>query len=419
MKVKLWRVLVPVCIGTALSLLGDTALYAVLPTRFEEAGVVLASVGILLSVNRWVRLLANNVAGWFVDRRPRRTIFVPALFLGVLSTAMYAVTTSFWLFLLARLLWGIAWAGIWITGNAIILDVTKGHNRGRGVGLYHMSFFVGAGVGSPLGGILTDVVGYRPTMGILAALMLVGALVAWLFLPETKESRGTEGMGREGAGGQRGIGDVVQVEARVSNAGEMVSAVGLLGVNRLIVAGILLSTFGFFLAEQYGETLTIGSWSLGVATVTGIGLGMSTILSVVAAPVAGTVSDRWGNRWGTAAVGLCLGVIGFALLALGRPWLIFVGLPLISFASGSNQGLSTTIAGDLVRGEQRGRFLGIFYTVGDLGSAIGPPLAYWIIGQGWPSVSNYQLSAVLSAVMLLVAVYWGVQRRVSAGVMVG
>ncbi|MCB0037273.1 MAG: MFS transporter [Anaerolineales bacterium] len=413
MKLELWRVLVPVCIGTALSLLGDTALYAVLPTRFEDAGVVLASVGILLSANRWVRLLANNAAGWLADRRPRRTLFVPALFLGVLSTALYAVTTGFWLFLLARLLWGIAWSGIWITGNAIILDITEVHNRGRVVGLYHMSFFIGAGIGSPLGGILTDVVGYRPTMGILASLMLVGALVAWLFLPETRESGGAAEMGREGAVGQGGKGDVGSVQTRVSNAGEMGSAVGLLGVNRLMVAGILLSTFGFFLAEQYGETLTIGSWSLGVATVTGIGLGMSTILSVVAAPVAGTVSDRWGNRWGTAALGLLLGVIGFALLALGRPTLIFVGLPLISFASGSNQGLSTTIAGDLVGGERRGRFLGIFYTVGDLGSAIGPPMAYAVINSGWPSAANYQLAALLSAVMLVTALYFASVRQVA------
>lgn len=407
MKLKLWRVLVPVCIGTALSLLGDTALYAVLPTRFEDAGVVLASVGILLSANRWVRLLANNAAGWLADRRPRRSLFVPALFLGVLSTALYAVTTGFWLFLLARLMWGIAWSGIWITGNAIILDITEVHNRGRVVGLYHMSFFIGAGIGSPLGGILTDVVGYRPTMGILASLMLVGAVVAWLFLPETWER------GREGAEGQRGRGDVVSVQTGVSNAGEMVSAVGLLGVNRLMVAGILLSTFGFFLAEQYGETLTIGSWSLGVATVTGIGLGMSTVLSVVAAPVAGTVSDRWGNRWGTAALGLLLGVIGFTLLAMGRPALIFVGLPLISFASGSNQGLSTTIAGDLVGGERRGRFLGIFYTVGDLGSAIGPPIAYAVIDSGWSSAVNYQLAAVLSAVMLVTALYFASVRQVA------
>jgi hypothetical protein len=50
--------------------------------------------------------------------------------------------------------------------------------------------------------------------------------------------------------------------------------------------------------------------------------------------------------------------------------------------------------------------------VGDLGSAIGPPLAYWVIAQGWPSATNYQLAAVLSAVMLMTALYFASVRQV-------
>ena len=42
-----------------LGLLGDTLIYAVLPLYHEEFGLSLAMVGVLLSLNRWVRLLAN------------------------------------------------------------------------------------------------------------------------------------------------------------------------------------------------------------------------------------------------------------------------------------------------------------------------------------------------------------------------
>ncbi len=43
--------------------MGDATLYIVLPTHTAEAGIPLASVGILLGVNRAVRLLTNGPAG--------------------------------------------------------------------------------------------------------------------------------------------------------------------------------------------------------------------------------------------------------------------------------------------------------------------------------------------------------------------
>ena len=76
-----WQVLVPVGLGTALSLIGDTSLYVVLPTHIEDAGVSLAVVGILLSANRFIRLVLNGPIGLLYDKLPRRHLFVPALFL--------------------------------------------------------------------------------------------------------------------------------------------------------------------------------------------------------------------------------------------------------------------------------------------------------------------------------------------------
>ena len=71
-----FRVLLPVGIGTCLSLLGDASLYAVLPTRTIDAGVSVASVGILLSANRFVRLILNGPVGIVYDHWRHRRLFV-------------------------------------------------------------------------------------------------------------------------------------------------------------------------------------------------------------------------------------------------------------------------------------------------------------------------------------------------------
>ncbi len=49
-----------VALATALVLPGDSILYAVLPTYYAEIGLTPIQVGILLSANRWVRLISKH-----------------------------------------------------------------------------------------------------------------------------------------------------------------------------------------------------------------------------------------------------------------------------------------------------------------------------------------------------------------------
>ncbi|MEA2007891.1 MAG: MFS transporter [Chloroflexota bacterium] len=395
-KVKIlspWHVLFPVGIGTCLSLLGDASLYTVLPTHTVAAGVSVASVGILLSANRFIRLLLNGPAGMAYDRWPRRPLFVSALFIGAISTAIYGLTQGFWPLLLGRLLWGLAWAGIWVGGNTIVLDIVNDKNRGRWIGVYQFSFFLGASGGAMLGGVLTDWLGFHQSMLVSATLTLVGAIIALIFLPETRAVE------------QSSIDEVTAsqrpVTSNPSEKTEFYSVIALFSVNRLVMAGILMSTLGIFLKDQIGEQVQVAGFPLGVTTLTGLGLGLSTLIAMVAAPLMGEISDRISNRWRAAAGGLVPGIIGFGLMALALPATILAGIPLIATASGSNQGLSTALSGDLGNGQKQSRRLGVLFTFGDFASAIGPPLAYALM----PLVginSLYLASAGLFAAMFFV-----------------
>jgi MFS family permease len=132
---------------------------------------------------------------------------------------------------------------------------------------------------------------------------------------------------------------------------------------------------------------------------------------MVTAPYVGMLSDKIGSRWAVTGGGLLSGVAGFVLLAIGFPIAIFLGLPMISVASGSNQSLSTALVGDLSPLRVHGRRLGIMYTVGDLASAIGPPLAYAllpIIGLA----ALYQISAGLFGMLILLALWWSTRSRI-------
>ncbi len=389
------RVTFIVGLATGLSLLGDSSLYTVLPTHTVEAGVTVASVGILLSANRFIRLVLNGPMGLAYDRWPRRRLFLPALALGGLSTAILDLTSGFWPLLAARLLWGLAWAGIWVGGNTIILDVTRDEDRGRWVGLYQLAFFLGAASGALLGGFMTDVLGYSLAMGIESSLTLLGALAASLLLPETRGARPDPEAPSEA---EPRSNPITGSTARLS----LISATALMGVNRLVQAGILVSTFGLFLAQMVGDGVRVGPREIGVASLTGLGLGGATLIAMAAAPLMGWLSDKARHRWGVAAGGLLPGIAGFSLLAMGPPLGALVALPATAITSGSNQSLSTALIGDLGGRGRRGRYLGLLYTIGDLASAVGPPLAYALI----PVVGLrgvYLLSAGLLSAMLLVS----------------
>ncbi|NCF66578.1 MAG: MFS transporter [Chloroflexi bacterium] len=400
-----WRIILPTGIGTAFSLVGDSALYTVLPTHTAVAGVALVSVGVLLSANRFIRLLANPVAGWVSDRRAKRTVFVLSLFLGAFSTAVYGLTTGFWPLLIGRLLWGIAWSGIWVAGNGLILESAPVADRGHWVGRYHLFFFLGAALGAYLGGYLSDRFGFNQAMQVATLLGLAGALIAWLLLPSSRqpviiEEDPPEEDQQQTSPDQR----------RKTRWGELLSASAVTGVNRLVVAGILTSTFALFLKAMLGDSIEIGDRLVGVSTVTGLLVGTRILLGMLFTPLLGSLSDRAANRWRVVAGGLLPGIAGFMLLAVNLPLAMLLGLPLTAITGSSNQVLSTALIGDLGQRQRHGRYLGLLYTIGDLGSAIGPPLAFALLPI-WGISGLYWLNAFLFALLLLVSLRWVRKRR--------
>jgi len=175
-------------LGIVLSLLGDATLYTVLPDPgiAAAAGISLSVVGVVLGLNRLVRLIFNPAAGVLYDRLPRRPLLLSALALGAASTAVYAIASGPVVLLLGRVLWGAAWSGLWIGGNSVVLDLAGEENRGRLSARLQMWFFVGGGVAFLAGGAFTDLLGYRPGLLASAGCSAAGFLLWLLRLPETR-----------------------------------------------------------------------------------------------------------------------------------------------------------------------------------------------------------------------------------------
>lgn len=397
-KVGAGRALWPLGLATALSLMGDATLYAVLPLHPAEAGIALGSVGIILSVNRIIRLATNGPAGLLFDRvADRRLMFTVSLWLGVLSTAIYALSSGLPLLFFGRLLWGLAWSGIWVGGNAIVLQAAPEAVRGRWVGIYQVWFFSGSALGSFLGGVLTDAVGYRQALWIGAAVSALGALAILGGLPDQHTANHPT----------HAVSPGWQSLARWRHISSAMWAVGVAqGMNRLVTAGIVATTLGLVVRQTLGTELQWGAWQVGVASMTGGLLASRTLVSLLGAPLAGVWSDAVGRRWELLALSMAAGAIGVGLMAFPNLVVVIVGTILGAAASGSIQALSTALAGDLSGGKYQGSNLGILYTTGDLGSAIGPLAAYALLSEG-----GLPVIYIGSAVLMIIVAVWAASNR--------
>jgi len=103
-------------------LMGDALLYVVLPVSAAAFGIGLVWVGVLLSANRFVRILAYGAIARVTARLGiRRTAIVTAM-TGAASTLMFGLFEGGAVLLFARLLWGLSFAALTLICLAYAVD---------------------------------------------------------------------------------------------------------------------------------------------------------------------------------------------------------------------------------------------------------------------------------------------------------
>ena len=361
---------------TALALFGDATLYAVLPSQHAQAGVALASVGWLLSVNRLVRLPLNLPVGWLADRVDPKRLYLAGIALGAASTAGYGLVRGLWPLLALRAVWGIAWTLIAVAGTTLLLNISHPARRGRQMGLYDAFAFLGGAVGPVLGGYLADTRGFPLAMLVLAACTGAGLLLGLVLVPDTPPARGA--LPPQRMSWTRVRAGAARVLQALGEAGRPLAVILLLnGAHRFFFAGVFYATFGRYLLEALGQEIRVGALLLGVAGLTGALLFVRNVITALVGPLLGHLSDLLQSRARVLILGEACGVLGLAVCGLsGHPVAIAAGLVLTAVAYGIVPSLLMAWAGDITDAANRGPVVGAYQTLGDLGSGVAPAVVY-------------------------------------------
>jgi MFS family permease len=388
------RWILVVSIATGAAILGDSLLYAVLPVIWEDLGLTAGMVGIILSINRFVRMVTNPIAGWIAGRLGPRLPFTIAVIVAAASTLAYGVGFGVAGFLVARCLWGLCWSFLRLGGHLAAIESGIDGRRG-----YYLGFFSGiTRAGSLLavvtGGFLTDLISFEMTIYLFAGISFlagVWTIREWRAQPEFVAPAATP---------KKPVDEISPPKARAwwMAVGTLFSLTFLHG---LAISGLVTATLGYLIAERYADGVDLALVTIGAASFTGLLLGSRFLADAVWAPIAGHSSDRWGRLPFFVTVA---GVQVVALALLGTfealLWTILGAIALFFAATAVQVSLDAS-AGDLAIHGDRARLMSWYATAHDLGAAVGPIIGYSIgialgLGVVYPATAVVFLMTVLA-----------------------
>jgi len=355
-------------------LLGDTLLYTVLPQEeiTSMAGLTPGMVGFVLGLNRLVRLAFNHPVGDLYCRLPRRKIMIPAAFLGIIASVCYALSSGPWLIIAGRIIWGLAWSGLWIGAMTMTLDISSDENRGKMSGILALTTTIGTAVCSLSAGVLCDWLGYRNALWVSAFACILNTILWLLFLPETLNFVNEKNQNLR-----------IRVSPKTADGKSLFWKSGFIGMSlfamQFVYYGVVYSTAILWLEHFFGKGSTIFGSFIPIATLTGFYSAFRIILGAVGGPLSGFLTDRNGKRKKMLIYAMFLGAMGTFLLGSPDFWVSFSGAILGSLAVGAIPTLIYAWVGDEFEPGSTSKSIGIINSFGDFGSALGPVIALNLI----------------------------------------
>jgi multidrug resistance protein len=169
-------VLVPVALGTMLAPLNSTMIAVALPGLLGDFGRSLAWGSWIVTSYLVAMAAVQPLGGSLGDRYGRRRLFLIGLSLFLAATVVAALSWSIEVLIVARTVQAIAGAMAIPNGTALVRSLVAPERRGRAFGNVGAAIAAAAGLGPPIGGVLTATLGWR-WIFVANLLLLAPALV--------------------------------------------------------------------------------------------------------------------------------------------------------------------------------------------------------------------------------------------------
>lgn len=171
-----------------MEMLDGTVIVTALPEMAKSFGV--NPVDLTLGMTAYMLTLAVFIplSGWFADRFGPRRIFVLALAIFTLASALCGLATGIWSFTLARVLQGFGGSMMVPVGRLAVLRTTPKQHLIRAIAVITWPGLIAPIIGPAVGGFLTTYVDWRWIFFLNVPLGLAAIAFAWRLIPEGEDS---------------------------------------------------------------------------------------------------------------------------------------------------------------------------------------------------------------------------------------
>ncbi|KAG2233448.1 hypothetical protein INT48_008854 [Thamnidium elegans] len=122
--------------------------------------------------------------GRISDAFGRKTAYLSATVIFFIGSAMCGASTNLWALVISRAIAGIGGGGMNTMSAVITSDLVSLRERGKYQGYANIAYGLGSVIGAPLGGLITDSVGWRYCFYINLPLLIISLYVAIFLLTD-------------------------------------------------------------------------------------------------------------------------------------------------------------------------------------------------------------------------------------------
>jgi MFS transporter, DHA1 family, multidrug resistance protein len=372
-----------------LSLAGFSMVIPFLPLYIKELKITTGGSiefwsGVTFAAQAVTMMISAPFWGAIADRYGRKMMLVRASLGGALILAAMGFVQTVEQLALLRLLQGFV-TGTMPAANALIAASSPREHTGEALGLVQTGAWVGVAIGPLIGGVIGDMFGFRESFWITGALLAMAgvAVIFWVredFEPVAKIDR------------PKMLDSFRSVLRRPHMIG-LYSEAFFQSLGRTLIFPIA----ALFVMELMGD-------SSGVATVTGLTLGVRAVTGSISAVWLGRLSDRIGH--GRVLV---FSFIAVMLMYVPQPfvtaaWQLVVLQALTGFADGGILPAIGALMNLQTTAGYQGATYGLSASVNSAGRCLAPMLgAGFAISFGLRSV--FALAVVVYALAALLAWY--------------
>lgn len=175
--------------GAFITILNQTLLGTALPVIMEDLHLTESTVQWLQSVFMLVNGIMIPVTAFLIQRFTTRRLFLTAMSLFALGTAIAAIAPSFSLLLIGRVLQASG-AGIMMPLlQTILFLVFPIEKRGQAMGMFGLVIAFAPAIGPTLSGWLVDQFHWRSVFYVVLPIAIINIVGAYIFLKDVTEQR--------------------------------------------------------------------------------------------------------------------------------------------------------------------------------------------------------------------------------------